>query len=165
MHSHKLLSENPERYQDAAIQGIRDVLGLAPDAALPAHTIEHVRMGTTVATNALLERTGERTLFVTTRGFRDALRIGYQNRPQLFDLHIVLPGLLYEQVIEADERVDAHGKVLRALDESQLRTDLQRAFDAGSGRWPSPLCTAIAIASMNSGPARSVALLVSPRFR
>ena len=129
--NHKLLSENPGRYEDAAVQGIRDILGLAPGAAIPPDTIEHVKMGTTVATNALLERRGERTLFVTTRGFGDVLRIGYQNRPRLFDLHIVLPGLLYERVIEVDERVDARGEVLRALDEGRVRADLQSAFDAG----------------------------------
>ena len=129
--SHKLLSENPGRYEDAAVQGIRDILGLAPGAAIPPDTIEHVKMGTTVATNALLERKGERTVFVTTRGLGDALRIGYQNRPRLFDLHIVLPGLLYERVIEVDERVDARGEVLRPVDEDRVRDDLQSAFDTG----------------------------------
>ena len=108
--SHKLLSDNPERYKDAAVQGIRDLLGIERGASIPHGTIEHVKMGTTVATNALLERKGERTLFVTTRGFGDALRIGYQNRPRLFDLNIVLPSLLYEQVIEVDERVGACGE-------------------------------------------------------
>ena len=92
--THKLLSENPERYRDAAIQGIRDILALAPDAPIPAD-VAAIKMGTTVATNALLERTGERTLLVITRGFRDALRIAYQNRPRLFDRHIVLPEMLY----------------------------------------------------------------------
>ena len=130
--SHKLLSENPGRYKDAAVQGIRDVLGLAPGAAIPANAIEHVKMGTTVATNALLERRGERTLFVTTRGFGDALRIGYQNRPRLFDLNIVLPGLLYERVIEVDERIDAGGNVLSPLDEDRVRGDLQSAFETGT---------------------------------
>ena len=129
--SHKLLSENPGRYRDAAVQGIRDILGLAPGAAIPPDTIEHVKMGTTVATNALLERRGERTLFVTTRGFGDALRIGYQNRPRLFDLDIVLPGLLYERVIEVDERIDAGGNVLSPLDEGRVRADLQSAFETG----------------------------------
>ena len=129
--SHKLLSENPGRYRDAAVQGIRDILGLAPGAAIPPDTIEHVKMGTTVATNALLERRGERTLFVTTRGFGDALRIGYQNRPRLFDLDIVLPGLLYERVIEVDERIDAGGNVLSPLDEDRVRADLQSAFETG----------------------------------
>ena len=129
--SHKLLSENPGRYRDAAVQGIRDILGLAPGAAIPPDTIEHVKMGTTVATNALLERRGERTLFVTTRGFGDALRIGYQNRPRLFDLDIVLPSLLYERVIEVDERIDAGGNVLSPLDESRVRADLLSAFETG----------------------------------
>ena len=129
--SHKLLSENPGRYRDAAVQGIRELLGLASGAVIPPGTIEHVKMGTTVATNALLERKGERTLFVTTKGFGDVLRIGYQDRPRLFDLHIVLPGLLYEQVIEVDERVDALGKALRPLDEEQVRADLQSAYDSG----------------------------------
>ncbi|MCY4364545.1 MAG: hydantoinase B/oxoprolinase family protein [Gammaproteobacteria bacterium] len=139
--SHKLLSENPGRYRDAAVQGIRDVLGLAPGAGIPADTIEHVKMGTTVATNALLERKGERTLFVTTLGFGDALRIGYQNRPRLFDLNIMLPAMLYEQVIEVDERVDARGKVLRPFDEERVRADLQEAFDTG--------ITAVAVAFMH----------------
>ena len=129
--SHKLLSENPGRYQDAAVQGIRDILGLAPGTAIPPDTIEHVKMGTTVATNALLERKGERTVFVTTRGFGDALRIGYQDRPRLFDLNIVLPGMLYEQVIEVDERIDAGGHVLCPLDEKRMRAGLQAAFDSG----------------------------------
>ena len=129
--SHKLLSENPARYRDAAVQGIRDVLGLTPGAPIPPDTIQHIRMGTTVATNALLERKGEPTVFVTTRGFGDALRIGYQNRPRLFDLHIVLPSLLYEDVIEADERVDARGAVLRPLDEDRVRSDLKSAYDRG----------------------------------
>src|SRR4029078_13660512 len=87
--THKLLSENPERYRDAAVQGIRDLLGLAVDAPIPRGAISAVKMGTTVATNALLERTGERTALVITRGFADALRIGYQNRAQLFFRHIV----------------------------------------------------------------------------
>ncbi len=129
--SHKLLSENPERYKDAAVQGVRDVLGLDKDVPIPAQTLEHVKMGTTVATNALLERKGDRTLFVTTKGFGDCLRIGYQNRPRLFDLDIVLPQTLYEQVIEVDERVDAYGEVLTPLDEERVKADLQAAFDRG----------------------------------
>src|SRR3546814_2387298 len=88
-------------------------------------------MGTTVATNALLERKGERTLLVTTQGFRDGLRIAYQNRPRLFDRNVVLPELLYESVVEADERVDAGGAVVRALDEDGLRRHLQQAYDSG----------------------------------
>src|SRR5579883_2850539 len=129
--THKLLSDNPERYRDAAIQGIRDLLGLAADAAIPGAAIEAVKMGTTVATNALLERRGERTVLVITRGFGDALRIGYQNRPKLFDRHIVLPEQLYERVIEAEERVTAEGEVLVPLDLARLRGDLEAAFRAG----------------------------------
>jgi 5-oxoprolinase (ATP-hydrolysing) len=129
--SHKLLSENPERYADAAVQGIRDVLGLAADEIITANRIRHVKMGTTVATNALLERKGDRTLFVTSRGFADALRIGYQNRPRLFDREIVLPELLYERVLEADERVSATGEVLIPLDVEKLRLGLQSAYEAG----------------------------------
>ena len=97
--SHKLLSENPERYADAAIQGIRDLLLLSPGEPVPAAAIRAVKMGTTVATNALLERTGERTVLLITKGFADALRIGYQNRPHLFTRKITLPELLYERVI------------------------------------------------------------------
>ena len=129
--SHKLLSENPERYKDAAVQGIRDVLGLAPGAPITPNTIKHVKMGTTVATNALLERKGDRTLFVTSCGFADALRIGYQNRPRLFDREIVLPELLYEKVIEADERVSATGEVLIPLNEEKLKCELQAQYDTG----------------------------------
>jgi 5-oxoprolinase (ATP-hydrolysing) len=129
--THKLLSENPERYQDAAIQGIRELLNLGPDEAIPAHKIEAVKMGTTVATNALLERKGDRTVLVTTAGFRDALRIAYQNRPRLFDRNIKLPESLYERVIEASERFNAQGEELTALDCDQLRTDLQAAFNDG----------------------------------
>src|SRR5947209_14534356 len=119
--THKLLSENPEQYRDAALQGIRNLLGLAADAPLPAVAIDAVKMGTTVATNALLERKGERTLLVVTRGFRDALRIAYQNRPRLFDRHIVLPELLYTKVVEVEERVGARGEVLVALDAENVR--------------------------------------------
>ena len=98
--THKLLSDNPEQYADAALQGIRHLLGLATDAPIPTGLIAAVKMGTTVATNALLERQGDRTLLLITQGFRDALRIGYQNRPQLFARRIVLPELLYERVAE-----------------------------------------------------------------
>ena len=127
----KLLSENPEQYRDAAVEGIRRLLGLRPGEAITPEQVECVKMGTTVATNALLERKGDRTLLVTTRGFRDALRIAYQARPRLFDRHIVLPELLYEQVIEADERVGAHGELVQALDEASLGVQLQSAYDAG----------------------------------
>ena len=127
--THKLLSENPEVYQDASIQGIRDLLGLKAGEAIPSEKIDVVKMGTTVATNALLERKGERTLLVITKGFQDALRIAYQSRPRLFDRHIMLPELLYEQVVEVEERIDAHGQVLIPLNETDLRPKLQAAFD------------------------------------
>ncbi len=129
--THKLLSENPEQYRDAAVAGIRHLLGLKPGEPVTPELVECVKMGTTVATNALLERKGEPTLLVTTRGFRDALRIGYQERPRIFDRHIVLPELLYSRVIEAAERVGAHGEVVQALDEPHLRERLWAAFDAG----------------------------------
>jgi 5-oxoprolinase (ATP-hydrolysing) len=129
--THKLLSENPEQYRDAAIAGIRHLLGVAPGAPIPVERIEAVKMGTTVATNALLERKGEPTLLVITQGFRDALRIAYQNRPRLFDRRILLPELLYSRVIEAQERVGAHGEVVQPLDDARLRTELQAAYDAG----------------------------------
>src|SRR5690606_24213018 len=102
--THKLLSDDPEHYRDAAVAGIRRLLGLAPGAPVDPAVIESVKMGTTVATNALLERKGEPTVLLITRGFRDALRIGYQSRPRIFDRHIVLPELLYEKVVEVDER-------------------------------------------------------------
>ncbi|HIK57448.1 MAG TPA: hydantoinase B/oxoprolinase family protein [Synechococcales cyanobacterium M55_K2018_004] len=130
---HKLLSENPERYADAPLQGIRDLLGLATDAPIPAEQIAAVKMGTTVATNALLERKGDRTLLLITKGFRDALRIGYQNRPQIFARQIILPEMLYERVIEVDERMGAQGEELisfRPL-ETGLVEELQDAYAAG----------------------------------
>ncbi len=129
--THKLLSHNPEQYRDAAVAGIRHLLGLAPGEPVTRAQVECVKMGTTVATNALLERKGEPTLLVTTRGFRDALRIAYQNRPRLFDRHIVLPELLYERVIEAVERIGAHGEVHEPLDQEHLRERLWAAYDAG----------------------------------
>jgi 5-oxoprolinase (ATP-hydrolysing) len=129
--THKLLSEDPERYPDAAVAGIRHLLGVTDQEPIPADRIGVVKMGTTVATNALLERKGEATLLVITRGFRDALRIAYQNRPRIFDRHIVLPELLYSRVVEADERVDAHGEVVVPLDQEALRRDLRAAYDAG----------------------------------
>ena len=129
--AHKLLSENPEAYRDAAIAGIRHLLRVPPGASIPGDQIAAVKMGTTVATNALLERKGERTVLVITRGFRDALRIAYQNRPRLFDRHIVLPELLHARVIEVDERVGAHGNELVPLDEAAARRDLQAAYDDG----------------------------------
>jgi len=129
--THKLLSENPEQYRDAAVAGIRHLLGLKTGEPITPGQVECVKMGTTVATNALLERKGEPTLLVTTRGFRDALRIAYQDRPRLFDRHIVLPELLYTRVIEAQERLGADGTVIEPLDEAHLRERLWAAFDAG----------------------------------
>ncbi len=129
--THKLLSENPEQYEDAALQGIRDLLQIDSGDPVPPGAVQSVKMGTTVATNALLERKGDRTVLVITKGFGDALRIGYQNRPRLFDMHIKLPELVYESVIEADERVAADGAVLSSLDETPLRSDLQAAYDDG----------------------------------
>ena len=133
---HKLLSENPHRYQDAPIQGIRDLMSLPAQAPLPAADIASIKMGTTVATNALLERKGDRTLFITTAGFRDGLRIGYQNRPDIFAQQIVLPEMLYEKVVEVPERVTATGKVLKAITPAvieQIRSELMQAYADGIG--------------------------------
>ena len=127
---HKLLSENPGRYTDAAVQGIRELLGIL-EGPLPSELIAEVKMGTTVATNALLERKGERTLLAITRGFGDALRIGYQNRPKLFERRIILPTQLYEQVLEIGERVTAQGEVLETIEESVARAGLLAAFVSG----------------------------------
>lgn len=129
--THKLLSDNPSRYEDAAVAGIRELLGVAAGDPVPSALVEAVRMGTTVATNALLERRGARTALVITRGFGDALRIGYQNRPRIFDREIVLPELLYERVIEVDERVRVDGTVLRAPDVDTLATELRRVYEDG----------------------------------
>jgi len=129
--THKLLSENSGRYADAALQGIRDVLGIEAATPLPASDIASVKMGTTVATNALLERMGEPTLFVTTEGFADVLRIGYQSRPKLFTLRIDLPEMLFDRVIEAQERIGPHGDVLIPLDRQKVEQDLQAAYGAG----------------------------------
>jgi 5-oxoprolinase (ATP-hydrolysing) len=131
--THKLLSENPEAYADAAVAGIRNLLGLAPGEPIPAARVGAVKMGTTIATNALLERKGERTLLLITRGFGDALRIGYQARPNIFAKHIVKPDMLYERVVEVDERVRADGTVERAPDLDALRGKLMRAKADGIG--------------------------------
>ena len=127
---HKLLSENPERYTDAAVQGIRDILGIAADVPIPAAQIEAIKMGTTVATNALLERKGDRTILLITKGFGDALRIGYQNRPNIFARHIVLPQMLYDRVIEVAERYSAQGEELTAVN-PEFIPSLQEAYDEG----------------------------------
>jgi 5-oxoprolinase (ATP-hydrolysing) len=129
--THKLLSENPEQYKDAAVAGIKRLLGLKPADVISPEIVEAVKMGTTVATNALLERKGDRTVLVITKGFRDALRIAYQNRPRLFDRHIVLPEMLYEKVVEADERIGAGGEVIKPLDEAQVRRELMALHAQG----------------------------------
>ncbi|WP_118165473.1 hydantoinase/oxoprolinase family protein [Nostoc sphaeroides] len=128
---YKLVSENPEQYQDAAIQGIRDIMGISSNEPIPTEAIEVVKMGTTVATNALLERKGDRVVLLITKGFKDALRIGYQNRPNIFARHIVLPTMLYEQVIEIDERYDAHGNELIPINIQQVKNDLQAVYNTG----------------------------------
>jgi 5-oxoprolinase (ATP-hydrolysing) len=127
----KLLSEDPGRPRDAAVEGMRRMLGLGADEPITPALVDCVKMGTTVATNALLERTGEPTVLVITEGFGDALRIAYQERPRIFDRHILLPEQLYGRVVEARERVGAGGEVVRALDESHLRAELRRAFADG----------------------------------
>ncbi len=129
--AHKLLSENPERYEDAAIQGIRDLLNVPEGIALSSDLINSVKMGTTVATNALLERNGDRVLLLTTKGFADALKIGYQNRPHLFKLKIDKPSMLFEQVAEVQERMSAEGKTLCPLDLTEAREALLRAYEDG----------------------------------
>lgn len=129
--SRKLLSHDPERHRDAAVAGIRLLLGLGPDDPVPADRISVVKMGTTVATNALLERRGEPTVLVVTEGFRDALRIAYQNRPRLFERHIVLPEAVYERVVEVAERVDARGRTVRPLDLADVTERLRAAHAEG----------------------------------
>ncbi|WP_328407705.1 hydantoinase B/oxoprolinase family protein [Nocardia sp. NBC_00403] len=138
----KLLSENPARYTDSAVAGIREILATDAGGEPATARIEAVRMGTTVATNALLERKGERTVLVITRGFRDALRIAYQNRPQIFAREIVLPELLYERVIEVEERVAADGTVLTPPNTAALAVELKHAYDNG--------IPAVAVACMHS---------------
>ncbi|TXH32420.1 MAG: 5-oxoprolinase [Rhodospirillaceae bacterium] len=131
LRAHKVLSQNPEAYRDAAIQGIRELMGLPTGAPIPARDIATIKMGTTVATNALLERKGDRTLLVITRGFRDALEIGYQARPDIFAKNIVKPSQLYEQVLEVGERIRADGSVEAAPDAAAIRRDLEAAFATG----------------------------------
>jgi 5-oxoprolinase (ATP-hydrolysing) len=129
--AHKLLSDNPRAYADAAVAGIRELLGLRPDEEFPADRVGAVRLGTTVATNALLERKGEPTVLVITAGFADALRIAYQNRPRIFDRRILLPEVLYDRVIEVGERIGARGEVITPLAEDALAADLKAAYDDG----------------------------------
>src|ERR1700739_3861249 len=140
--AHKLLSENPEAYADASVQGIRDLLNLAPGEPIPPGRVGAIKMGTTVATNALLERQGDRTLLVTTKGFRDALKIGYQARPKIFARHIGKPQVLFERVIEGADRVRADGTVEEAPDIDALRPELIRAREEG--------ITAVAIVFMHA---------------
>ena len=127
----KLLSENPGRYADPAVEGIRRLLQVPGKEPIPAERIAAVRLGTTVATNALLERKGEPTVLVITRGFADAIRIAYQDRPRIFDRQIIRPEMLYSRVIEASERIGAHGEVIVPLDEHAVAADLRAAYDEG----------------------------------
>ena len=127
----KLLSENPGRYADPAVEGIRRLLQVPGKEPIPAERIAAVRLGTTVATNALLERKGEPTVLVITRGFADAIRIAYQDRPRIFDRQIIRPEMLYSRVIEASERIGAHGEVIVSLDEHAVAADLRAAYDEG----------------------------------
>ncbi|WEK49862.1 MAG: hydantoinase B/oxoprolinase family protein [Candidatus Kaistia colombiensis] len=129
--AHKLLSENPEAYRDAAVQGIRELMGLAAGAPIPQGAIATVKMGTTVATNALLERKGDRTLLMITRGFRDALKIGYQARPDIFAKKIIKPELLYERVVEVSERVRVDGTVEAEPDPAEIEAALRDAYASG----------------------------------
>src|ERR1700730_8602590 len=122
----KLLSENPGAYRDAAVQGIRDCLKLTTGGPIPKGTIGAVKMGTTVATNALLERKGERAALLISKGFRDALKIGYQARPKIFAKQIIKPEMLYERVVEIDERVRADGAIEAAPDLAQVRAELEQ---------------------------------------
>lgn len=131
LHTRKLLSENPEQYEDAALHGIRGFLGLESNAKIPAAMVNSVKMGTTVATNALLERKGDSVVLVTTRGLRDQLRLAYQARPKLFDREIIRPDMLYSEVIEADERVRASGAIEAPLDAPRLDAALRQAFERG----------------------------------
>ena len=138
----KLLSENSDAYKDAAVEGIRRILELKKDDKIPTDIISSVKMGTTVATNALLERKGDRTLLLITKGFGDLLRIGYQNRPLLFDLNIKLPELLYERVVEVSERLNEKGEVVTKLNEEEVRNSLIKAKSDG--------INSVAIAFMHS---------------
>lgn len=130
LHARKVLSENPSAYKDAAVHGIRLHLGLKTGDPIPAGLIGEVRMGTTVATNALLERKGERLALITSKGFRDALRIGYQERKKIFATEIIKPEALYDHVVEIDERVLANGSVEKALN----RQEAEKALRALKGQ-------------------------------
>jgi 5-oxoprolinase (ATP-hydrolysing) len=129
--THKLLSENPESYNDAVIQGIRDILNIPKNDPLPTEEIDVIKMGTTVATNALLERQGDPVVLLITKGFKDALRIGYQNRPDIFARQIILPSILYQKVIEIEERYDSQGNELIPLNLTQIKRDLEAVYQTG----------------------------------
>lgn len=129
--THKLLSENPRQYADGAVEGIRILMGVEKGQPLPTEEIEVIKMGTTVATNALLERKGERVVLVINEGFGDALRIGYQHRPHIFAREIVLPTMVYDSVVEVSALYSAHGEELKPLDEEKVFKDLQRVYDQG----------------------------------
>ncbi|MCC3861386.1 hydantoinase B/oxoprolinase family protein [Pseudemcibacter aquimaris] len=129
--THKLLSENPDQYHDAALEAIRRLMGTSSNTPIKHSEIASVKMGTTVATNALLERKGDRTLLLITKGFRDALKIGYQARPRLFDLNVILPEQLYERVIEVEERIGPNGALITPLDVETVRPDLEQALKDG----------------------------------
>ncbi|MGE3365106.1 MAG: hydantoinase/oxoprolinase N-terminal domain-containing protein, partial [Rhizobiaceae bacterium] len=131
LHPRKLLSDNQEAYSDAAVQGIRDLLGVGAGQPVPGGRIGQVRMGTTVATNALLERKGDRVLLLITKGFRDSLRVAYQARPDIFAKQILLPEQLYERVIEVDERVRADGTIERELDASAVELQIKACKEDG----------------------------------
>jgi 5-oxoprolinase (ATP-hydrolysing) len=173
--THKLLSENPEQYRDAAIAGIRHLLGVAKDAPIPVEKIEAVKMGTTVATNALLERKGEATVLFITRGFRDQLRIAYQNRPRIFDRNIRLPEMLYKKVVQVNERVGARGEMVRSLNEPEVVQDLARARAEGfksiaiaflhGYRYPAHEARVAALAREAGFEQVSVSHLVSPLMK
>ena len=173
--AHKLLSENPGAYRDAAVQGIRELIGVAPGAPIPPGLIDTVKMGTTVATNALLERKGDRTLLLITRGFRDALAIGYQARPDIFAKKIVKPELLYERVVEVDERVRVDGTIEAAPELSAVEAALQVAYDDGiravaivfmhAWKYPAHEAAVATVAEKVGFPQISVSHRVSPLMK
>jgi 5-oxoprolinase (ATP-hydrolysing) len=173
--AHKLLSENPAAYRDAAVQGIRELMGIEPGKPIPAGAIDTVKMGTTVATNALLERKGDRTLLLITRGFRDALAIGYQARPDIFAKKIVKPELLYERVVEIDERIRVDGTIEAQPDAAAIEAALREAFEAGirsvaivfmhTWKYPAHEAEVAAIAEAVGFPQVSVSHKVSPLMK
>ncbi len=166
LHPRKLLSENPEAYRDAAVQGIRDLLGLKPGEPIAPGRIGAVKMGTTVATNALLERKGERTALLITRGFGDALAIGYQARPDIFAKEIVKPELLYSRVIEIAERILADGTIEAPAREDEIAGALKTLRDEGySVRSPSSSSMPGNILPTSNSPPGSRAKRASPRSR